>query len=215
MMQKRNRPVKTDAAHTMKASRFCTADLVCHRSQSCPPVHRIEASVRRPADGALELRFVLEGDLAALSLPPPSHGRWTRGLWEHTCFEAFLRPDDGARYLEFNFSPSGEWAAFVFSGYRNGQEFGQGPQPALTRRQTESRLELDATLSPELLAGIGVHTSLRIALCAVIEDAGRALSYWALRHPAETPDFHHPDSFALTLAHRPGTRQQLKNQDIA
>lgn len=214
MMQKRDLPVKTDTVRTMNASRFCTADLVCHRSRLCPSVHRIEARARRPGDGTLELRFVLEGDLARLSLPTPSHGRWTHGLWEHTCFEAFLRPDEGTRYLEFNFCPSGQWAAFDFIGYRDGQEFGQGLQPVLTRRQTESRLELGVTLSAELLASLGVYTSLRIALCAVVEDAGGALSYWALRHPAEAPDFHHPDSFALTLAHRPETRQLLKSQDI-
>ncbi|MEW6037862.1 MAG: DOMON-like domain-containing protein [Pseudomonadota bacterium] len=192
--------MKTDAIRTMNASRFCTADLVCHHSQSCPPVRRIEANARRPRDGTIELSFALEGDLAALALPSRSQGRWSRGLWEHTCFETFLRPEGGARYLEFNFSPSGEWAAFDFSGYREGGAFGEGLQPPLTTRQTESRLELDATLSPELLAGVGVYTKLRIALCAVIEDAGGALSYWALRHPGETPDFHHPDSFALELA---------------
>jgi hypothetical protein len=215
MMRKRSLPVKTDAARTMDASRFCVANLICHRSRLCPSVHRIEARAHRPGDGTLELRFVLEGDLARLSIPSPSHGRRTHGLWEHTCFEAFMSPDDSTRYLEFNFSPSGEWAAFVFSGYRDGGEFGDGLQPVLTRRQTGSRLELDVTLSRELLAGTGACTSLRLALCAVIEDAGGALSYWAIRHPADTPDFHHPDGFALTLAYRPATRQPLTNQDSA
>ncbi|WP_277458531.1 MULTISPECIES: DOMON-like domain-containing protein [Methylococcus] len=207
--------MKTDAIGPMKGPYRGAAELVCHRSRSCLPVHRIEASVDLPRKGILQLRFVLEGELAALSLPPPAPVRWTRGLWEHTCFEAFLKPDDGAQYLEFNFSPSGEWAAFVFSGYRVGKAFGEKLQPALARRQTENRLELDATLGPELLAGIGVYTGLRIALCTVVEDAGGNLSYWALRHPAEAPDFHHPDGFALTLAHHPVTTQPRKNQDIA
>jgi hypothetical protein len=32
----------------------------------------------------------------------------------------------------------------------------------------------------------------------VIEASG-GLSYWALRHRADKPDFHDPDSFALLL----------------
>jgi hypothetical protein len=35
-------------------------------------------------------------------------------------------------------------------------------------------------------------------LAAVVETT-RGISYWALHHPADKPDFHHPDSFALRL----------------
>ena len=38
-----------------------------------------------------------------------------------------------------------------------------------------------------------------LALAAVIEDEAGALSYWALRHAAGVPDFHHPDAYALEL----------------
>jgi hypothetical protein len=41
-----------------------------------------------------------------------------------------------------------------------------------------------------------------VGLSAVIEAADGALSYWALRHPAGRPDFHHPDCFALDLPAR-------------
>ena len=49
-------------------------------------------------------------------------------------------------------------------------------------RRTESRLELEAIMSPELLAGISVYTRLWIAPWGVVDDARGALSYWALRH---------------------------------
>jgi hypothetical protein len=39
-----------------------------------------------------------------------------------------------------------------------------------------------------------------VALCVVIEELDGALSYWALRHPAPRPDFHHADGFALEIA---------------
>jgi hypothetical protein len=35
--------------------------------------------------------------------------------------------------------------------------------------------------------------------CAVIEEEGGALSYWALAHPADKPDFHDPACFTATL----------------
>ena len=40
---------------------------------------------------------------------------------------------------------------------------------------------------------------LRLGLAAVIEDKARVLSYWALKHPAEKPDFHHAGSFVVEL----------------
>jgi hypothetical protein len=40
---------------------------------------------------------------------------------------------------------------------------------------------------------------LRLGLAAVIEDKAQVLSYWALKHPAEKPDFHHADGFVIEL----------------
>ena len=37
-------------------------------------------------------------------------------LWQTTCFEAFLRAADGDGYREWNFAPSGNWAAYDFTG---------------------------------------------------------------------------------------------------
>jgi hypothetical protein len=37
-------------------------------------------------------------------------------------------------------------------------------------------------------------------LSAVIEAADGTISYWALKHPSDRPDFHHADSFAIQLA---------------
>jgi hypothetical protein len=38
-----------------------------------------------------------------------------------------------------------------------------------------------------------------VGLAAVIEDVSGDLSYWALAHLSDKPDFHHPDGFALHL----------------
>ena len=39
----------------------------------------------------------------------------------------------------------------------------------------------------------------KLALSAVIETVDGAKTYWALAHPSDKPDFHHPDSFVLDL----------------
>ena len=40
---------------------------------------------------------------------------------------------------------------------------------------------------------------LGLGICAVVEDKAQVLSYWALKHPAEKPDFHHAGSFVVEL----------------
>jgi len=63
-------------------------------------------------------------------------------------------------------------------------------------RRSGDRLELDAEIRPECLPP---GRSLRLGLCAVVEDAHGELTYWALRHPTGQPDFHHRDAFVLSL----------------
>ena len=63
-------------------------------------------------------------------------------------------------------------------------------------RRGGERLELDAEIRPACLPP---GPSLRLGLSAVVEEAHGVLSYWALRHPAGAPDFHHTDAFALPL----------------
>ena len=96
-------------------------------------------------------------------------------------------------YREFNFSPSGEWAAYGFQRYREGALLAEVSVEIVVRRGAQ-RLELAANTIP-----VNENGKLRIGLSAVIEDESGALSYWALRHAPGKPDFHHPDAFALEL----------------
>ena len=50
------------------------------------------------------------------------------------------------------------------------------------------------------LASLQSPAALRLGLAAVIEDRAGVLSYWALKHPVEKPDFHHADSLVVALA---------------
>jgi hypothetical protein len=118
------------------------------------------------------------------------------GLWRHTCFEVFVLGDDAPGYREFNFSPSGEWAAYAFRDYRDGDELGVELTLGTPVRRTADRLELSAEICQDFLPP---GRSLRLGLSVVVEDSDGMLSYWALRHPPGKPDFHHTDAFAAQL----------------
>ena len=142
------------------------------------------------------LTFCLVGDISALRIPEPRSPRRVDDLWQHTCFEVFVMAGDGPEYLEFNFSPSGEWAMYSFRGYRDAVALENELSQAIAVRHSMDRLELDSEITPGLLPSGG---PLRLGLSAVVEDADGELSFWALRHPPGKPDFHHTDAFALQL----------------
>lgn len=174
-----------------------TAALTAHPDFPAPAVTTVE--VRGSLDPAgLTLHYRLEGDIAALRVPTPAAPVAPDRLWAHTCFEVFLTRGDGVAYREYNFSPSGQWAAYSFTGYR--QRDGAAPAlpcPTLAWRRDAGELSLEVTLPAAALPpGDG---ALCLALTTVVELEDGALSYWALRHPAGKPDFHHRDGFALPL----------------
>jgi hypothetical protein len=176
------------------------AALACHPETATEAVHGIKARVCWTPEGALALTYVLTGDFTRLRVSPPGAPRRADRLWEHTCFEAFVSVNDKPAYYEFNFSPSGEWAAYSFRSYRDGgAAAAQDLEPTITALALGDALELDAIIHldhlPELHAA-----ALRLALAAVIEEADGSISYWALKHPPGKPDFHHLDGFALAIA---------------
>src|SRR5688572_32845992 len=108
-----------------------------------------------------------------LRIPAPRAPAVGEHLWQHTCCEAFVAAEPGAAYREFNFSPSGEWAAYAFERYREGAPI-RVFDPRISIRLSAGELRLGASIAVEP----GKHF---VALCVVVEDAGGALSYWALR----------------------------------
>ncbi len=174
-------------------------DLRCHASTRPETVRAIGVRVRRSASAELQMTFRLDGDIPRIRVSPPGALRFATQLWRHTCFEAFIAVEGQPAYHEFNFAPSGDWAVYAFSGYRTG-----GPvanemmRPHIAVRSTGSRLELDTLVRLDRLSAIHSRASLRIGLSAVIESSD-GLSYWALRHRADKPDFHDADGFALLL----------------
>jgi len=173
--------------------------LTCHPETSSRWVHGVEARVGWTGRRSLALRYSIEGDIARLRIPPPQPTRRGEGLWQHTCFEVFLSVKQS--YWEFNFSPSGEWAAYAFKSYRDGGRIeGDRLDPEITVRSAANNFELEAFVRLDRFLSITPQAKLRLGLSAVVEENDGAVSYWALKHPPGKPDFHHPDSFALELA---------------
>ena len=128
-------------------------------------------------------------------LPEAAEGR-ADGLWKTTCFEAFLRAEGEEGYLEWNFAPSGQWAAYDFPSYREGTaEAEVNAEPYVRVEDNLTWWALGATIA------IPAGPTWSLGLSAVLEETDGAKSYWALAHPpGDKPDFHHPDCFAARLA---------------
>lgn len=182
--------------------------LICHPKARTKAITHFSASAVRDASGQLRFRYVMQGAIDRIVLPARASARHTDGLWQHTCFEAFISAADTPGYVECNFAPSGAWALYRFSRYRSGMAAlastaGTAAAPRITLRVDQTRLVLDVRLNLAEFSEFAAYSKapLRIGLTAVIEDEAKGLSYWALRHPhpAGKPDFHHRGGFILTL----------------
>ena len=91
--------------------------------------------------------FVVGVPPAALSLPAPVEPGRADGLWRSTCFELFLLDPATGGYREFNFSPSGEWAAYEFDSYRESMRALATKTPQITSSNPDQfRLAMHARL---------------------------------------------------------------------
>lgn len=177
----------------------CSARLRRHPADDESPVRSIEARVRRVGT-VLDVQYRIEGDIDRVCIPPPRSPRVAEQLWRHTCCELFLRVQAAEPYHEFNFSPSGEWAAYAFGRYRQGGLLNDAQlDPQVHSSATAQTLELGATIALDRLSGAYADVRLALAVSTVIEARDGSQSYWALVHPADKPDFHHPGAFALTI----------------
>jgi len=156
--------------------------------------------------GALSVVFRLEGPLERLVIAPPAGVPERRhGLWEHTCFEFFLRLPGVPGYREFNLSPAGHWNVFRFSGYRQGMAADEAFSALPFNVECISgRLLLTAVLplagnAPRAALSAAGPDGLEAAVSTVLVHADGTTAYWALAHPGPEPDFHHVDAFRLVV----------------
>ena len=170
--------------------------LTPHPDFPCSALAGIEVEVLRPSPSVLSLTYRAAGRTAEVFLPPPAKPAPADELWRTTCFEAFLKPEGGAAYIELNFAPSTRWAAYHFTHYREGMTPLAITPPRIALRRDADAIQLDVgvDLAAQLPPG-----PCRMAVTAVIEETGGVRSYWGLAHPGGRPDFHHAAGFAAML----------------
>ena len=156
------------------------------RNRAVSAAEHVEVVVTRPQPERLVLSYIRDRqDGRRRYFHLSQNAARSDELWQHTCFEAFVRGASGSEYYEFNFSPSTQWAAYRFIGYRSGMcvaaEIGTPP--------------IDVAIGspkPDFAGRAGtwiicrfchVTRSWRLALSAVIEETNGDKSYWALAHP--------------------------------
>ncbi len=153
------------------------------RHPATPPgaIHTVEAELQRVGGGAVAT-FRAIGDISRLVVPSPTAPVRTQDLWQSTCFELFVA-GEGESYREFNFSPSGAWAAYAFDRHRRGM------------RDAEARVEIQTLMNNKALSVIAeIETELPAAaylgLTAVIFETDAVTRYWATAFAPGEPDFH-------------------------
>lgn len=163
------------------------------------PEFKIWANVDHAAGlgamATLNIWFGVSSPVERFVIPESERPGRRHELWKTTCFEAFLRRTGESGYREWNFAPSGDWAAYDFTGYRDGMSEAEIGQPPYIRMEDNlTWWTVGATVS------VPAGGEWEVNLTAVLEEKDGTKSYWALAHAADTPDFHHPDCFAARLA---------------
>jgi len=160
----------------------------------------VEVEMSRPTPKLLSLRYVVTDPESRLVVPVPADGARKDDLWKRTCFEAFIWVPGGDAYYELNLSPSTDWAAYRFDGFRAGMASAEGAvRPKLEWISTRDGFELRALADLSGLVGLPSGSAWRLGLTAVIEDAPDQLSYWALTHPPGIQDFHNAEGWTAEV----------------
>ncbi len=170
--------------------------LQLHPDAQSTAITSIMVELKRPTETMLTLRYKAAGALANIVIPDEVEPGFQEGLWRETCFEAFIGRAHRPEYVEYNFSPSGRYAAYTFNDYRHGM------QPSLSPRIGNCLGAFGETDWIELCWWIELNRDCdvgQIGLSAVIAGIDGMKSYWALAHASGPPDFHNRDCWTAAL----------------
>lgn len=170
--------------------------LVPHGDFPSTAIRAIEVDASRGANGRLVLDYRAIGDIERVDWPHWKGVEPADGLWEHSCFEAFVRGKGEAGYAELNFTTSGQWAAYGFTGYRQGMRPIDDVLIGGGRTFRDDMIDIRRTVE---LPDWAAAQTWQLGLSAVIETLDGEKSFWALAHSDGPPDFHHDVCFAATL----------------
>ena len=117
-----------------------------------------------------------------------------KDLWKETCFECFFGVGGTKNYFEFNGSSSGDWALYSFDDYRQGmKDVPVSANPVMEKFEKSPSKIICVWRIPYFTKNIIQNAS----FTAVIKTSATSdeVSYWALKHTGEKPDFHLRNSF--------------------
>jgi hypothetical protein len=154
----------------------------------------VEHAASLGAVASTNIWFGVGAPAGRFAIPEAKEPARADDLWQTTCFEAFLRIPGADAYREWNFAPSGEWAAYDFESRREGRADADVGPPYIRVEDNLTWWALGATIA---VAADAVWT---LGLSAILEEQDGTKSYWALAHPpGDKPDFHAADCFAASL----------------
>ncbi len=170
-------------------------NLESHRNDTST---EISASVTIETD-YLVFKYRIIGQMDSILLPLCEKGKFRRyDLWDHTCFECFIKDPYEDWYIEFNFAPSKAWNCFYISSYRcNEGEYMAVEEVIIEQKLKSEEYELVAKvhLSQMDVFNFKEKHNFQVGLTAVIENVKGELGYWCLLRRDGEPDFHDPDTF--------------------
>lgn len=121
-------------------------------------------------------------------------------IWKATCFEAFLKSPKSSEYLELNFNPDGDWNCYHFQDCRLPQPPQEVPHVVsvfYSFEKDSSTFRYDIRLDSNFTKTFSQLSTLDVGLTSILLMKDKSKNYFALRHTAEKPDFHKPDSFII------------------
>jgi len=126
-------------------------------------------------------------------------------LWKQTCFELFVSSYGTSKYREFNFSPSGKWNSYDFTGYRQNPKNAEMESPHIKSITTLPDTHLLSVTLPfaNLMQDFNSHSNqeIQFGVTAVVQYTDQSYDYYAHRHCGQEPDFHLRDSFDIHMSY--------------
>ena len=167
----------------------------------------VQADLRLLSQDTFEVLFKWTDTSSDLIFGGESRGGRLMGLWQHTCFEAFIEPVDSPAFVSKDLEGSVLYYELNLSTFKGWNLFGFN-QPRLPQPPTELREaqlvsydlqhgESGGVLKVVVQVAGAQWNKVKISLCSVLVSKSRGTSYWSFKHAGERPDFHRFDSFII------------------
>lgn len=151
-----------------------------------------ELETRLHLDGSeLALQYELKGPIKKILFDQSaSAGSFVNGLWQSTCFELFMAYKE--TYIEWNISPTGAYACYLFSGSRHqvGEMHNAGPQDF----KCVVGKSIIVSFRLKLPSWLITNSPIEYQIGGVVKTE-QDIAYFAIAHSNNTPDFHNRTSF--------------------